>query len=60
MAKLSDDEIEELLEELDDQFQELSEKSEFGDIYRALDKVGHRLAELPLTITAGIFLSSRR
>ena len=52
MAKLSDEEIEVLLEELDRKFESLSEKSEFSDIYQEVDQVGHLITQLPLTITA--------
>jgi hypothetical protein len=52
MSKLSEEEVEELLGQLDDQFQELCEQSEFGDIYEEVDQVGHLIIQLPLAITA--------
>ncbi|MCP5101691.1 MAG: hypothetical protein GY943_39620, partial [Chloroflexi bacterium] len=52
MSKRSDEEIEDLLEQLDDQLQKLSEQSEFGDIYEEVDQVGHLITQLPMAITA--------
>jgi len=52
MAKLSDDEIEVLLEELDSQYKELSDQSLFDNIHQELDRIGHQLTDLPLTLTA--------
>jgi len=52
MAKLSDDEIEVLLDNLNSQYETLSEQSTFDNIHQELDQMGHQLAELPLTLTA--------
>ncbi len=52
MSKLSDEEIEELLEQLDDEFEELSEQSEFNDIYKEVDQIGHLITQLSLMIPA--------
>lgn len=52
MAKLSDDEIEVLLDQLNSQYETLSEQSTFDNVHQELDRMGHQLTELPLTLTA--------